>query len=127
MELEHGLKQIDIAPLINVVFLLLIFLMLTSSFILQSGIRVELPKIVTSEAVKYEKIEILVTGENQVYVNSRLVTSEELKVAFKDAAKKNQTILIKADRRVSLGRVAEVWDLARQFGIAQINIATNQE
>ncbi len=40
MELEHGLKQIDIAPLIDVVFQLLIFFMLTSSFVIQPGIKV---------------------------------------------------------------------------------------
>ncbi|MBI5415209.1 MAG: biopolymer transporter ExbD, partial [Candidatus Omnitrophica bacterium] len=42
-KLEHGLKQIDIAPLIDLMFLLLIFFMLTSSFTLQSGINVKLP------------------------------------------------------------------------------------
>lgn len=126
MELEHGLKQIDIAPLVNIVFLLLIFLMLSSNFIMQPGLKVELPKVVTSEAVKYEKIEILLTEGEQIYLNGRQVTVEELKPAFKEAAKKNQAVLIKADRRVSLGKASQLWDLARQSGITQINIATDQ-
>ncbi|MDD4953723.1 MAG: biopolymer transporter ExbD [Candidatus Omnitrophica bacterium] len=127
MELEHGLKQIDIAPLIDIVFQLLIFFMLTSSFIMQPGIKVSLPKAVTSEVVKYEDIEILVTGENVTYFNGKVVTIQELKNLLKQAAGREQNILIKADRRASLGRVVEVWDLARDLGIAQINIATDQE
>ncbi|MDP2904672.1 MAG: biopolymer transporter ExbD [Candidatus Omnitrophota bacterium] len=127
VELEHGLKQIDIAPLIDVVFLLLIFFMLTSNFVIQPGIKVRLPRAVTSEVIKTDNIEILVTGENVMYLNSRVVTADEIRVFFKQTAKREQTILIKADRRASLGRVVEIWDMARDLGIAQINIATNQE
>jgi biopolymer transport protein ExbD len=127
MELEHGLKQIDIAPLIDIIFQLLIFFMLTSSFIMQPGIKINLPKAVTSEVVQYENIEILITGENITYLNGKVVTMNELKGFLKQAAKRNQAILIKSDRRASLGRVVEIWDIARDLGLSQINIATNQE
>jgi biopolymer transport protein ExbD len=127
MELEQGLKQIDIAPLIDIVFQLLIFFMLTSSFIIQPGIKVNLPKAVTSEIVKYENIEILVTGENVIYLNGKVISMSELKALLKQAAKRNQSILIKADKRALLGRVVEIWDTARDLGINQINIATNQD
>ncbi len=127
MKLEHGLKQIDIAPLIDVVFQLLIFFMLTSSFIMQPGIKVNLPRAVTSEVVKFENIEIVVSGENVTYLNGKVITTAELKNLLKQAAKRDQSILIKADKRSSLGRVVEIWDQARDLGIAQINIATNQE
>lgn len=127
MELEHGLKQIDIAPLIDIVFQLLIFFMLTSSFIMQPGIRVKLPKAVTSDVVRSENIEIMLTSENVTYLNGKLVTAAELKNMLTQAAKRSQTILIKADKRASLGRVVEIWDLARDIGVSQVNIATNQE
>lgn len=127
MELEHGLRQIDIAPLIDMVFQLLIFFMLTSSFVMQPGIKVNLPKAVTSEAVKLENIEIVVSSENVIYLDGRVLTLQELRVLFNQAAKRKQPILIKSDKRASLGRVVEVWDMAREIGITQINIATNQE
>lgn len=127
MKLEHGLKQIDIAPLIDIVFQLLIFFMLTSSFVMQPGIKVNLPKAVTSEVVKNENIDLLVSAENITYFNGQIVTSAELKGLLKQAAKRNQSILIKADKRASLGRVVEIWDMARDLGLTQINIATNQE
>lgn len=127
MELEHGLKPIDIAPLIDIVFQLLIFFMLTSSFIMQPGIKVNLPKAVTSEVVKYENIEIIVSGENVTYFNGKVVTTPELNKLLKQAAQRDESVLIKADRRASLGRVVEIWDSCRDLGIAKINIATNQQ
>lgn len=127
MELEHGLKQIDIAPLIDMVFQLLIFFMLTSNFIMQPGIKVNLPKAITSELIKEESLEILISAENIIYLNGRVITMQELKSIIKRIAKKNPPILIKADRRASLGRIVEVWDICRDLGVSQINIATNQE
>lgn len=129
MELEHGLKQIDIAPLIDVVFLLLIFFMLTSNFIMQPGIKVNLPKAATSGVVKPQNIEIMVTSDGAVYLDAKVVTVDELRGFFKQNAKRGPgtSILIKADSRASLGRVVEVWDMARELGVSQINIATNQE
>lgn len=127
IELEHGLKQIDIAPLIDMIFQLLIFFMLTSSFVIQPGIRVNLPKAVTSEVVKYENIEIQVSAENVVYVNGKVATMQEIRAMLKQVARRQQTILIKADKHASLGRVVEIWDMARDLGVTQINIATNQE
>jgi len=127
MEFEHGLKQIDIAPLIDMVFQLLIFFMLTSNFVIQPGIRVNLPRAVTSELIKEETLEILISAENIVYLNGRVTTIQDLKATIKKIAKKNPTLLIKSDKRASLGRVVEIWDICRDLGVSQVNIATNQE
>ncbi|MDD4940018.1 MAG: biopolymer transporter ExbD [Candidatus Omnitrophica bacterium] len=126
-ELEHGLKPIDIAPLIDMIFQLLIFFMLTSSFIMQPGIRVNLPRAVTSEVVKQENVEVDISSENVIYSNGKVVTLSELKGMLKQTAKVKGSILIKADKRASLGRIVEVWDMCRDLGISQINIATNQQ
>ncbi len=126
LELEHGLTQLDIAPLIDVVFLLLMFFLLTSTFIVQPGIQVNLPKAVTSEVVQERNLVVLVTAENLVYLDERLITFDELRHQLAGVIRENLPVLIKADRGASLGRVVEVWDLCREAGIAQINIATNQ-
>ena len=119
--------ELDLAPLIDVVFLLLIFFMLTSSFIFQPGIRVTLPKAVTSEVIHHKTLIVTITGENITYLDEKVVTIEELKISMEKAAKESRQLLIKADRHASLGRVVEVWDLCRELGISQINIATTQE
>ncbi|MDP2939098.1 MAG: biopolymer transporter ExbD [Candidatus Omnitrophota bacterium] len=126
-KLEHGLGQIDIAPLIDMVFQLLIFFMLTSSFVFQSGIKINLPRAVTSEVIQEENVIIIISSENVIYLNNRVINLKELEKALRIAAKKNAPLLIKADRRASLGRIVDVWDLCRDAGLDKINIATNQE
>ncbi len=127
MELEHGLKQIEITPLIDMVFQLLIFFLLTSNFIIQPGIKVNLPKAATSEVVKHQNVELVISGENVIYSGGKVITAAELNNLLKQASKRKESILIKSDKRASLGRVVEVWDLCRDLGVTQINIATNQD
>lgn len=126
-KLEEGLKQIDIAPLIDVIFQLLIFFMLSSSFTFQSGINVKLPKAVTSDIVKDENVTVTITAENVIYLNDTVITIKELGDALAQRDVQTRPILIKSDRRASVGRIVDVWDLCRNLGIERINIATNQD
>lgn len=119
--------QLDIAPLIDVMFLLLIFFMLTSNFVFQPGIKVQLPKAVTSETISSENLILTVTGQDLLFLNERPITIDQLTAALKEAAQENKSLLLKADARASLGRVVEIWDLCRDLGIQQINLATNQK
>ena len=127
LEPEHGLKQIDITPAVNIVFLLLIFFMLTSSFVAQPGINVSLPRALTSEAVKHDNIDIVISAENSTYVNGKAVAVRDMAGLLIQAAKQDRSVLIKSDKRASLGKVVEIWDLCRNAGISQINIATDQQ
>ena len=124
-EIKKG--QLDIAPLIDVVFLLLIFFMLTSNFVLQPGIKISLPRAITSEVLSGENLVVLLTGQDLLYLNDKPITITELVATIKTAARENKTILLKADTSASLGRVVEIWDLCREAGVPQINIATNQK
>ena len=126
-KVEHGLGQIDIAPLIDVIFQLLIFFMLSSSFTFQSGISVKLPKAVTSDIIKEENMVVTITSENIIYFNGAITTLKELEQRLGQPNVKDRPLLIKADRRASVGRIVDIWDLCRNLGIERINIATNQE
>mgnify|MGYP001611088041 CR=1 FL=1 len=124
-EIKKG--QLDIAPLIDIVFNLLIFFMLTSNFIFQPGIKVSLPKAITSEVISSENLIITVTGQDLLFLNDKPITISDLVVKLKEAARENKSLLLKADTSSSLGRVVEIWDLCRELGISQINIETNQK
>ena len=123
--LEKG--QLDIAPLIDIIFLLLIFFMLTSSFIFQPGIKINLPKALTSEVIQRENLIIIITEDNALYINERLIERDELSSRLKIAGRESKPILIKADRKASLGKVVEIWDLCRVEGVQKISIATSQK
>ena len=115
------------APMIDVVFLLLIFFMLTSNFVIQPGIKVSLPRAITSEVMSSENFIVTLTGQDLLFLNDKPITINELVTQLKNAAVENKSLLLKADTSASLGRVVEIWDLCRELGIPQINIATNQK
>ena len=125
IELKKG--QLDIAPLIDVVFLLLIFFMLTSSFISHQGIKVNLPSAVTGRSLAQEEIVISITDEGKLTYNAEEVSIKELSDRLRIASKGKNNILIRADKEAPLGSVVEIWDLCRDVGITNINIATTQK
>ena len=125
VHIEKG--NLDIVPLIDIVFLLLIFFMLTSSFIFQPGIRVNLPRAITSEVIQKENLILVITKDNEIFVNERPLTEDEVSSRLKVAARQDKAVLIKADRTVSFGDVVRLWDMCRQEGVEKINIATTQE
>ena len=118
--------QPDILPFINCIFLLLIFFLLTSNFIFQSGIKISLPRAVTSEVLQENTAIIIITSDNRFYLNQTPVTLIELKSKLEKMSAL-EPILIKADREVILSKIVNIWDFCRSIGIKQVNIATNQE
>lgn len=125
VNVDTGLCQIDIAPLIDCVFLLLIFFMLTSSFVVMPGINVKLPKTVTSEELEVHTLAIVISSEDIVYVENKPFTIEELNDYLKN--KKYESIFIKADKDSSLGTVVGIWDVCKRVGIEKIGIATTHQ
>lgn len=123
-KMEKGL--VDLTPLINVFFLLFIFFAFTSSFIFQPGIKVNLPKALTSEVVQQDSTVLVVTKDDKIYLNDREISQDELLSGLKLMARNDTPLLIKADSRASLGRVVEIWDMCRKEGVSQANIATNK-
>jgi biopolymer transport protein ExbD len=124
LKIEKGM--IDLTPMVNVFFLLFIFFLFTSSFIFQPGIKVSLPKAVTSEVMQLDNVTITVTKDDKIYLEDRQITTEELIGSLKILVKEKMGLLIKADSRAPLGRIVEIWDACRREGVSQINIATNQ-
>ncbi|MDD5428054.1 MAG: biopolymer transporter ExbD [Candidatus Omnitrophica bacterium] len=118
--------MIELTPLVNVFFLLFIFFAFTSSFIFQPGINVNLPKAVTSEVVQQDSAVIIVTKTDNIYLNDREISRDELLSNLRLMANNNTPLLIKADSRASLGKVVEIWDMCRKEGVSQANIATNR-
>ncbi|MDD5440546.1 MAG: biopolymer transporter ExbD [Candidatus Omnitrophica bacterium] len=119
--------ELDLIPLVNIIFLLFIFFIITSGFIFQPGLTVDLPRVVTSEIIPKESLEVVVAKNNTVYLNERPVTDEELISRFRIAAREGKPVLIKADRQGAFGSVVRILDLCRQEGVRGINVATTQE
>jgi biopolymer transport protein ExbD len=123
-KLEKGI--LDLTPMVNIFFLLFIFFLFTSSFIFQPGIKVNLPKAVTSEVVQQDNVVLTITRDDKMYLEDRQISQDELISRLRILTKEKMGLLIKADSRAPLGRIVQVWDMCRREGVSQINIATNQ-
>lgn len=132
MEFE-GRKKIDtnlnIAPLIDVVFQLLIFFMLSASFIAQPGIKLSLPSAAASRPHPDENITVFITENNELYLNEERVTLEGLleKLRPKVMEAKSKTVVIKADEKIDLGFAVKVMDIAKQAEAGGVVISTRTE
>ena len=69
---------------------------------------------------------ITVSADELIYLNDRVISLKQLNSQLQAAAKEDRPLLIKADRKASLGKVVQIWDMCREAGLSQINIATNQ-
>jgi biopolymer transport protein ExbD len=123
-KLEKGM--LDLTPMVNIFFLLFVFFLFTSSFIFQPGIKVSLPKAVTSDVVQQDNVVLTVTREDKIYLEDKEITQAELDSRLNALNKDRMGLLIKADSRAPLGRIVQIWDACRREGVSQVNIATNQ-
>jgi biopolymer transport protein ExbD/biopolymer transport protein TolR len=123
---KRALSRIEITPLIDVVLLLLIFFMISTTFVTTPGIKVKLPQAATQAATREQDIVVVVTEEGQLYFNNRRVTLDRLRLGLKEEVSKGgkDLLIVKADKESKHGRVVEVMDLAQQVGISRIAIAT---
>ncbi len=132
MEFE-GRKRIrmhlDIAPLIDIVFLLLIFFMLTANFIMQPGIKITLPQAQTSKPQEEKNIVVFITKENEIFLNNEKISIDRLKEALGKKLKKvhKKTVILKADKKINLGLAVKVMDIAKQAGSEGLVISTRAE
>ena len=121
---------LDAVPLVNVVFLLLIFLVMSSPLVLQPGIGVlELQPSNTTTAASFQGLVVTVTRENLMFCNNQVTTLTNLRQSLRAAAQKfpRQELIIKADRQVSHGTVIQIMSLALDAGITAVNLATRPE
>lgn len=118
--------SLNITPLIDVVLLLLIFFMISTTFVVQPGINVNLPQTVTSEKQIRKDIVIIITKDNTIYINEKKIDLRDVLKEFKAEHEKNRDalLIIKADKKVSHGEVVNIMDLAKQAGISSMAIAT---
>jgi biopolymer transport protein ExbD len=115
-----------ITPLIDIVFLLLIFFMLTSHFHVAAGVPIKLPKV-TQSAYEGKSQEIIcaIDREGSIYLKGEKTDLKALGPRLKTLAEKGELIqlVLQADKEVKHGRVVQVMDLAKSAGVSSIIIA----
>lgn len=124
---ERREAAFDLMPLIDVVFLLIIFFMLTTSFrAIFQGIKVDLPTTTTKQEKIEQNIIITITKDNVLYLDkTRVTTSKLVSLLKKKLGGKKGLVMINADKLVRHGKVVEIMDLAKQAGADRVGILTS--
>jgi len=131
MEIErrkHNHTHLNIAPLVDVVFLLLLFFMLTSHLIQEPAIRVNLPESKTAETKSDIIKTLLITKNEEIYFMDKRVDLENLVVVIKEnyVDTEQNVLRIKADKNVNVGLLVNVLDEVRLSGIKNFSIVTER-
>jgi len=117
----------DITPLIDCVFLLLIFFMLSTTFVVSPGIRINLPQA-TAEPVRHERqdLRVKVDAEGTVFVGDQRASLEDLDARFRETARadRDTLVVIEADEETPHKFVVDVMDRAKSSGLHRLAIAT---
>ena len=121
--------NIDIAPLLDMVFILLIFFIVTSSFNRETGVEVTKPQAKSASNVPTKNIMIAVTREGTIHINERQVDLSSLEDLLKNMLGKNpdREIVLIADKNSVTGKLVEVIDVCNLSGAKKISIAALSE
>lgn len=118
---------LDLTPIVDVVFNLLIFFALSLNFAATSGgINVKLPSASSAEPVKTEQLTINLTQAGQVYYNDKEINMDELPPKLQEIEDKDSIVIIRADNTVPHGQVVEVMDIVKSEGFSKLAIAVDQ-
>ena len=120
----------NLTPLIDIIFLLLVFFMLTSHFVKDEVINIDLPEAESGEAVENtEQLEVIINDQNSVMIHNQMVAIEQLEQFLSDelSTREEKIIQIRGDEAVDLGIAIAVLDAARKAGALGIDIVTIEE
>ncbi|OGF64055.1 MAG: hypothetical protein A2Y62_15445 [Candidatus Fischerbacteria bacterium RBG_13_37_8] len=120
--------RIDISPLIDVVLSLVIFFILSTTFIQRHGLKLDLPKSKTGDISQEAKIMINVDRQGGIYLDKIKVQDDELRGVLEDRLKQvtDKKVIIRADEKVDYGRVVKVMDIIKESGAQGLTIATTK-
>lgn len=121
---DHG---IDLAPMLDFVLNLLIFFIITTSFIKESGVTVFKPSALTAEHRESGNILIAIRKNGEVWMDRRQVDVREVRTMIErlHIERPDDTVVVVADRESRAGMVAKVMDEVRQGGIKDVSIAAD--
>ena len=120
--------EISLTPMLDVVFILLIFFIVSTSFVKEPGLTPERPLAETA-AAKAGNILVGVSATDAVWMHKRRVRLEDVRPLVEAAVAENpeSSVVVVADRRASTGAVIDVMDRARAAGVANIAVAAEPE
>jgi len=122
------MAEINITPLTDIFLVLLIIFMITSSAMVESAGKVNLPKAVATQSGA-RGTNVTLTPKHEIYVNQKKVGEESLEATLKDAlnTSPDKTVILRGDKDVLLGETVKVMSIIKRAGASEIAIAAEAE
>jgi biopolymer transport protein ExbD len=126
---ENNGIEVNLTPLIDVVFLLLIFFMVSTTFIYSNSIDVNLPAAKGDETSISDNIRVVLTQSGVINIDGKNYAEDAVVATLTEMqkVKPQSTVIIEADKNVSHGKVVFVMDASRKAGFAKFAIAVEEE
>lgn len=123
--------RVDLTPMIDVVFLLLIFFMISTTFIERPGLNIDLPAATAEKVQQADKeVQVYLAANGDIYLQREQVSFDELLAflaSFSEPQARKMTFLLMADKAALHGRVVQLMDAAKLAGFGQLAIATDRK
>jgi biopolymer transport protein ExbD len=127
---EDIMSEINMTPLIDIMLVLLIIFMVTSTAALESGLDIQLPKTqITMEKKQDEILIITLDKDGKIAIAGKTVSDEEVgaKIASSLKELKTESVILEGDTKAFLGRAVQLMDLAKSAGAKNFSIAAEEE
>jgi biopolymer transport protein ExbD len=118
-------SEVNLTPMLDVVFIMLIFFIVTASFVKEAGIDVNRPDAATAEKKERGNILVAITENGQIWIDKRQVDPRALRANIERLHAENPqgAVVIQADKNSKNGQLVEVMDAARLAGVFNVSIA----
>lgn len=127
---ESIVAEVNLTPLIDIMLVLLIIFMVTSTAALESGLDIELPKTsITNEKKQDEILIITLDKDGKVALQGKYVEEEKLQdeMIAKLAELKTESVILEGDTHANLGKAVEIMDVAKSAGAKNFSIAADED
>ncbi len=126
---QEEAQAIDLTPMLDVVFIMLIFFIVTATFIKETGKEVDRPDAVTSNPKPGASILIAVGSDNEIWIDKKRVDPSGVRLVIERMRADNPkgTVSIQADKQADIKFVVEVAKAAQEAGVAEVSVSTNKK
>ena len=120
-------NEINLTPMLDVVFIMLIFFIVTASFIKEAGIDVNRPDAPTSESIADANILIAISSNDEIWIDKRMIDPRAVRPNIERLYAENPkgSVVIQADKKSTNETLVTVMDAARQAGVFNVSLAAN--
>lgn len=123
---DNETTDIDLTPMLDVVFIMLIFFIVTTSFVKESGVEIDRPESSAASPRPDAQVMVAITAEGAVWVDGQPVDAHRVGPEVAELVSAEGGVVVQADRRSTTGLLVEVMDRIRDAGVDNVAVAATR-